>query len=1334
MRKRYLYFTFAVLISIFIFHMPRMVHAQSPSISNGLNWLISNQASDGSWGSETTTNDIAPTTSAVVESLILLNAADSQNYSNAVSWFSTQRLDTTRYLSERLQILSTLNTDKDTILLYLDELSRAWGGFDDFAVNNLDTAFALHALKAANYSDLSVINSSLAYLTLSQNSDGGWGFSRGDSSNLYMTALISATLQQFPQMTSIATAVSKATTYLLAHQNADGGFGNSPSTVYETSLAYAALVAVSSDVTVLGGAVNYLTATQASNGSWNDDPYSTALALKALHLAENKPLPPPPPETGGRLTGTVMDAATNIKLSGVFVALENNQLINTTTDSSGNFTLNDVPAGTQTVTFSLTDYDMYTKSVNVADRAIISMGSILMISKYSTGTIKGTVIDEAGLPLPDVAIAVTGAWSGSAMTGADGTFLFTYVTPGEVTISAAKAGYQTATGSGTVFARTTLSFSPRLSTAPPQVITGSLIGRVVDDQWGLPISPLPGEPGVTITVSGGVTAAPNDQGYFTIQGLAPNTYQVTVGMNGFVSQTFRVIVTAGVTTDMQTIRLVMSASSMTLTGRVTNATTGNPISGAEVTVMGTDLTGRTDFAGTYVIANITYSEFTLKASATGYNSKSYLVGGIPFGTQTMNITLSPQITTGTLTGTVVNASTNQPLNGVTVTLVDDASVSTTTSSSGTFTLSPVMKGTRQMALSLAGYPQLKVTAAVTAGAVNNIGKVGMSTSLGAAMIQGTVWDAVVNAPFSGVEIMATGTGFWQTVSAANGTFKISNVNPGTVTVAATAGPKPGYYGARLTAPLAPGGVLIFNPSLSTTPPPGTLKGAVTDYSDNHPIQGATIALNPAPEGVEPAFTDLSGAFSISGIPVGTYTASFTAPDYARQNVTVNIISGYLGDTSVNVKLMKPATSSTISGTVKDEATGNPIAGAEVSITGTNISALTDSNGNYSLTGIKTMILTIRGVASGYDERVYSFTLNAYGEYQVPFTLAKTGSSTTTVFGTVLDAATNSPIAGAEVSIRGTEVLALTDSAGKYRLSGLTDMVLNVKASATGYDTKYYPLSVNAFGDYELSFALDKSRLSTVVINGLSADKQTYSSNALVNILSEIENTGDAQVQITATAQISDQNGNVLAVIPYAEAPAALDPQSRQTLVFQWNTGRNVPGAYQIKLTIVDNVYGGVLAESAASIAIDSTANVDGLVSMISPKFVNVKATETIAVSAYLVNRSNVDASLSASFDIRDPGGTVLKDGTVDFSLAASEEFKVISLTDFTQTFSQSGQYPLNIKILSGAEVIDQISDAIYVAPSIRIEPVTSLEPTTVVPDGDREIRLNIQIKGVEDLR
>ena len=274
-------------------------YAQSQQVTNGLNYLTSTQNADGSWNGTLYKGGI-PTTSNVIEALMISGQGNSTGYSSAIAWLQTQDLTTTDYLSERIYALSVSGADESLLLSYIDDMTYAWGGDDDSDVNNLDTAMALLALKNINYSDQTTINSAINYLLNSQNADGGWGFcsssSKGCSdggadTNIYMTALISSTLQQFPQTTSIASAVNKATAYLISNQNTDGGFGPSSgsgqgiSTVYETALSLIALINISNgqgNAQALQNAIAYLTSTQQTDGSWDEDPYSTALALRAL--------------------------------------------------------------------------------------------------------------------------------------------------------------------------------------------------------------------------------------------------------------------------------------------------------------------------------------------------------------------------------------------------------------------------------------------------------------------------------------------------------------------------------------------------------------------------------------------------------------------------------------------------------------------------------------------------------------------------------------------------------------------------------------------------------------------------------------------------------------------------------------------------------------------------------------------------------------------------------------------------------------------------------------------------------------------------------------------
>ncbi len=895
----------ALLAAIIHFILASIVFAQSTQIEGGLDYLYSTSNPDGSWGRSGSLKNL-PTTATVIETLQLLNETNSPNYTNALSWLQSQSLDTTDYLSERIYALSVAGGDSTLLLSYIDSASYAWGGYDDYDVNILDTALALQALKAANCPDLSIINYGLAYLTSSQNSDGGWGFcSSSDlgcsdsTSNVYVTALVSATLQQFPQTTTIATAISKATSYLMMSQNIDGGFGTAgTSTVYETALSYTALVAVSTDTTVLGNAINYLTSTQLSDGSWDEDPYSTALALRALCFSGNKPAPPPP---------------------------------------------------------------------------------------------------------------------------------------------------------------------------------------------------------------------------------AP--------------------------------------------------------------------------------------------------------------------------VTGTLMGTVVDAVTRQPLKDVTATLVSDSSLTATTDNSGVFMLGNLPDDAQQITLLLSGYAQLTITTKIIAGAFINVGTISLSVNPTTGIIQGTVWDADANAPFFGVEILVLGNGLWSTRTAADGTYKITDVSPGTVTISTPFLSKPGYYGAPFTGALAPGGILIYSPVLSTTPPPGGLKGTVVDSSSSLPIKGATITLSPAPEGITlPAVTDESGAFSIPGIAVGSYTAEVAASGYLSQSFTVSILAR--GETNVNVPLLPRLATNTISGKIADASTGSPIALAIVSIVGTNIFASTAADGTFSLSGITALNFTVR-------------------------------------------------------------------------------------ASATGYNSLNYGVTTTDYGVYTANLSLSPSIVSALKVTSLATDKQTYNARENVSITAAIENTGVTTTQAMIQAQITDQYGNVLSLVSYPGNPLTLGPGTAETISLQWNTEQTPPGPYVIALNVDDST-AGALAEGKTSFDIAPTLSVDGLVSLISPRFMNVRATGTSNISVYMVNRSNTDGPLSAEYEIEDPDGAVLENGTVNFSLLSSEAFKVANILDFTNTYNQSGRYPITVRILSGDNLIGQVVDAIYVAPSIRIEPSKSLNPASVVPDGDKEIRIEIQIKAVED--
>lgn len=297
--------------------------SQAGHVENGITWLNANQHPDGFWGGEVMAiTTFYHSTSVAAETFQYLHIADG-SLTNAIAWLSAQDIPTVDHLSRQIEVLAQAGIDVtekvNTLRSYLQP-NGGWGIDANGTSDVLDTALVLRALKAANYSDQNIISSALGFLLSTQNHDGGWGFypsacsnCEADPSNVYMTAMVLQTLSQYRTIYNLETAINNGVAYLLTKQNPDGGFGTSPSTVYETALAFLALVESGGNISsVAPQVINYLTSTQLPNGSWNDDPYPTALALRALaNVKPNLSITPtditfsnPNPKVGDTITVT----------------------------------------------------------------------------------------------------------------------------------------------------------------------------------------------------------------------------------------------------------------------------------------------------------------------------------------------------------------------------------------------------------------------------------------------------------------------------------------------------------------------------------------------------------------------------------------------------------------------------------------------------------------------------------------------------------------------------------------------------------------------------------------------------------------------------------------------------------------------------------------------------------------------------------------------------------------------------------------------------------------------------------------------------------------------
>lgn len=261
-----------------------------PNIEEGVIWLMNNQKAEGNWLDmpQTAERDTAEV------ALCLRNFAKAQqNYGLGLQWLNSADSDNTDYLTGKIEVMMQAGQNVTPFLQTL--ISRqnrdgGWGSNREYMSSAADTAIVLKAFSKTGYAAPEVIEKAVAYLKAKQNPDQGWG--TDNVSTIQSTAnVLSAfnSLQQSSNSYQFNDYITRGLTWLAGKQNSDGGFGNSPSTVYDTahSLLTLSVVDISKDIT--NKALQYILSSQAGDGSWNESPYQTALAIEAVWNAAVDP-------------------------------------------------------------------------------------------------------------------------------------------------------------------------------------------------------------------------------------------------------------------------------------------------------------------------------------------------------------------------------------------------------------------------------------------------------------------------------------------------------------------------------------------------------------------------------------------------------------------------------------------------------------------------------------------------------------------------------------------------------------------------------------------------------------------------------------------------------------------------------------------------------------------------------------------------------------------------------------------------------------------------------------------------------------------------------------
>jgi 5-hydroxyisourate hydrolase-like protein (transthyretin family) len=847
---------------------------------------------------------------------------------------------------------------------------------------------------------------------------------------------------------------------------------------------------------------------------------------------------------GGIVSGTVTAASNGADVAGITVTVYDSNgygLGSTMTRQDGTYAVGGIPTGSYTVGFAVPAggtvnylpqyYDNAASASSAASVAVTAGQTTTGINAalQSGGQITGVVTDAAtGKPVQNASVELltdSYYFAASTMTDSNGDYTFSGLQSGtyQVAFSIGDGEYlaQNYNGQNAYSSYTNVTVAQGSKTAGIDAALDApaqIQGTVTDSVTGSPVS------GATVSTTGPngtIHATTGSDGTYTLTGLYPGSYTVEFRppsganylsqyYNGAMSSSSATAVGVGDGADVTGINASLRTGGQ-ISGEVTSQATGVAVSGLWVYVF--DSSGnsagsaQTGADGTYTVSDLPTGNYVVEFYGTGSYIPQYYEGQASYANASPVSVTAGQVTTGVnaamlsngaISGTVTDASTGNPIAGAYVYVYDSSGyyeTSATTNSSGVYTTPGLPAGSYTVEVDATGYAPFTYSGTVSVSVGTTTSGINAALTLDGA-ISGTVTDASGQTDLGSVSVTAYDSGgsyATSTTTASDGSYTLNNLVPGTYELEFTPSSGqnylPQYYHGEST--LASADPVTVTSGKTTTGigaglvTGGQITGKVTDSATGQPIQYAYVELLNASGGyVSNVSTAADGSFTLTGLPTGTYTLSFSASEHLDQYYNnesslssadqISVTSGS-AMSGIDAALVPYGA---IAGTVTDASTGHLLQYVEVyayNSSGQVVqSAYTSSTGAYTLSNLQPGTYALYfydyNSATGYVAQYYNdqSTLSAANGVTV-----NPGATTTAIndalvpegaiTGTVTDGSTHGAIPDVQVEVydsTGTLVGSGTSSStGQYTVGYLQPGTYRVgfygQDSANQNITQYY---------------------------------------------------------------------------------------------------------------------------------------------------------------------------------------------------------------------------------------------------------------------------------------
>jgi hypothetical protein len=489
-------------------------------------------------------------------------------------------------------------------------------------------------------------------------------------------------------------------------------------------------------------------------------------------------------------------------------------------------------------------------------------------------------------------------------------------------------------------------------------------------------------------------------------------------------------------------------------GVLVNSDTGLPLAGAQVRLSPGSLAVVTDAQGRFEFLQLDPGTHRLAIDASGYLSLSadlVLLKGQQLDLGVVRLkTLTPSSASTVNVSGVAKFTPDgvsyQPAANATVSV---GKWSTQTNANGEYALEGLPAGAMDLKASYSSYEAVEVSFSALAGQQVRLDPV-FRRSAAQGMLKVVVRNQVTGAGIGMASVSLNGL-IRNTNAKGETTFDVGIV-AGDNTVAVTAS----GFEVRIITMKVQGNQTITLPVTltpqSAIPGQTVLQGVVSDASTRLPLPGVTVAVDGTGR---TAITDAAGRYTITGVPdiAGSRTISMEKAGYQRFEQTITLVKNgtHQFDLSLHpgINLQQPIS---IWAGVTDKATHQPIAAATVTLSGSNPHvAQTNAQGVAEISGLNAGATQVQVSAQGYDSVAFSVNLAVGTRYELPVELPSRAQGPNRIYGVVLNAQSQRPVAGAKVVLAGANLLETTSGAdGSYEFANITPGHWNISATSSAY--------------------------------------------------------------------------------------------------------------------------------------------------------------------------------------------------------------------------------------------------------------------------------------------